>query len=175
PPTPPSRRLPRFDSVRSDHPHRVHDHSNFSGGAESGRDFPASALPGAALRQRLSRRQPILDPLPDIHFVELHCNRIRLPNLPRCFRSHGSNHDFVHLRTDSTGVPLRLRPRVADPWVALHCEAGMRIAYILPHGWRFAGWSISDIAERYHFSKQLATAMARLGHAVTLLLLHESA
>ncbi len=51
----------------------------------------------------------------------------------------------------------------------------MRIAYILAHGWRFAGWSIPEIAERYHFSKQLAAAMARLGHEVTLLLLHESA
>lgn len=51
----------------------------------------------------------------------------------------------------------------------------MRIVYVLPHGWRFAGWSVPDILERYHFSKHIASAMARLGHEVTLLLLHESA
>jgi len=50
----------------------------------------------------------------------------------------------------------------------------MKIAYVLAHGWRFAGWSISDVIERYHFSKHIASAMARLGHEVTLLLIHES-
>ncbi len=50
----------------------------------------------------------------------------------------------------------------------------MKIGYILAHGWRFSGWSISDFLERYHFSKQIASAMARLGHQVTLVLLHES-
>ena len=50
----------------------------------------------------------------------------------------------------------------------------MKIAYVLAHGWRFAGWSVSDVVQRYHFAKQLAVAMARLGHEVTLILLHES-
>ena len=50
----------------------------------------------------------------------------------------------------------------------------MRIAYVLPHGWRFANWSVADVLERYHFSKHIASAMTRLGHEVTLLLLHES-
>jgi len=49
----------------------------------------------------------------------------------------------------------------------------MRITYVLPHGWRFAGWSIEDLLSRYHFSKHLASAMARLDHEVILLLLHE--
>jgi glycosyltransferase involved in cell wall biosynthesis len=56
----------------------------------------------------------------------------------------------------------------------LHPEAVMRIAYILPHGWRFAGWSPSDVLERYHFSTHIASAMQRLGHEVSLILLHES-
>ncbi len=50
----------------------------------------------------------------------------------------------------------------------------MRIAYLLPHGWRFASWSLSDVMERYHFSKHIASAMAELGHEVTLIFLHES-
>jgi glycosyltransferase involved in cell wall biosynthesis len=50
----------------------------------------------------------------------------------------------------------------------------MRICYVLPHGWRFASWSLSDVLERYHFSKHIASAMAHLGHEVTLVLLHES-
>lgn len=49
----------------------------------------------------------------------------------------------------------------------------MRITYVLPHGWRFAGWSLEDVLRRYHFSKHLAYAESRLGHEVTLLLLHE--
>lgn len=50
----------------------------------------------------------------------------------------------------------------------------MRIAYVLPHGWRFAGWSPSDVLHRYHFSRHIASSMAALGHEVTLFLLHES-
>lgn len=49
----------------------------------------------------------------------------------------------------------------------------MRLAYVLPHGWRFAGWSLEDVLKRYHFSKHLAGLMSRRGHEVTLLLLHE--
>ncbi len=50
----------------------------------------------------------------------------------------------------------------------------MRIAYLLPHGWRFAGWSPSDVLHRYHFSRHIASSMAALGHEVSLLMLHES-
>ncbi len=49
----------------------------------------------------------------------------------------------------------------------------MRIAYVLPHGWRFAGWSLDDMLRRYHFSKHLGALMSRRGHEVELLVLHE--
>src|SRR5438094_9818119 len=56
----------------------------------------------------------------------------------------------------------------------LHREACMRIAYLLPHGWRFASWSLSDVMERYHFSKHIASAMAERGHELTLIFLDDS-
>ena len=51
-------------------------------------------------------------------------------------------------------------------------EACMKIAFLLPHGWRFAQWSLSEVMARYHFSKHLASSLSRLGHNVTLLIVH---
>jgi len=50
----------------------------------------------------------------------------------------------------------------------------MKLVFLLPHGWGFAAWKLSDVLARYHFSTHYAQALSRRGHEVVLLLVHES-
>lgn len=51
----------------------------------------------------------------------------------------------------------------------------MRIAIMLLHDFRFAGWTLNDFLKRHHFSKEYSRRLAEVGHQVTLYVLHQDA
>jgi len=51
----------------------------------------------------------------------------------------------------------------------------LRIAFLLLHDFRFAGWSLDDFLGRHHFSKEYSRRLAARGHDVTLYVLHQDA
>jgi glycosyltransferase involved in cell wall biosynthesis len=48
----------------------------------------------------------------------------------------------------------------------------LRIAFLLLHDFRFAGWSPKDFLSRYHFSKEFSKRLAKT-HEISLYILHE--
>jgi glycosyltransferase involved in cell wall biosynthesis len=51
----------------------------------------------------------------------------------------------------------------------------LKIAFMLLHDFRFAGWSLDDFLGRYHFSKEYSRRLAKRGHDVALYTLHQDA
>lgn len=51
----------------------------------------------------------------------------------------------------------------------------MKIAFMLLHDFRFAGWSLGDFMGRHHFSKEYCRRLAGRGHDVALYMLHQEA
>ncbi|RLE61006.1 MAG: hypothetical protein DRJ32_02000 [Thermoprotei archaeon] len=49
----------------------------------------------------------------------------------------------------------------------------LRIAFLVPHDFRYSNWSIEDYITKYHYSKKYAAELASRGHEVTVHLLHQ--
>jgi len=49
----------------------------------------------------------------------------------------------------------------------------LKIAFMLLHDFRFAGWSLGDFFRRSHFSKEYSRRLAERGHEVILYMLHQ--
>src|SRR5437867_2892121 len=66
-----------------------------------------------------------------------------------------------------------MRRGMDGPCMDVRREESMRIGYVVPHGWKFSGWSLADVMNRYHYSKHVASLVSELGHQVTLWISHE--
>ncbi|MDD1775836.1 MAG: glycosyltransferase family 4 protein, partial [Candidatus Methanomethylicus sp.] len=51
----------------------------------------------------------------------------------------------------------------------------MKLAFLLLHDFRFAGWSLEDFLRRTHFSKEYCKRLSDRGHDVILYMLHQDA
>uniref|UniRef100_A0A7C3J2L2 Glycosyltransferase family 1 protein n=1 Tax=Candidatus Methanomethylicus mesodigestus TaxID=1867258 RepID=A0A7C3J2L2_9CREN len=51
----------------------------------------------------------------------------------------------------------------------------MKVAFLLLHDFRFAGWSLRDYLSRYHFSKEYARLLSERGIEVSLITMHDEA
>jgi glycosyltransferase involved in cell wall biosynthesis len=51
----------------------------------------------------------------------------------------------------------------------------LKIAFMLLHDFKFAGWSLEDFLDRHHFSKEYSRRLAERGHEVALYILHQDA